>query len=362
MCHVNDAGSFRWAILGTGEVSRKFVLALRHAGASAHVVASRQAENATRFARSLGIPHVAQDYDEAVLLDVDAVYIATPPAVHEAHALMAISAGKPVLIEKPIALNVGAAKRIVAAAREADVPCIEALWTRFQPFAGAVQDMRQSGRLGEIRAFDARFMVSNVPAEGVSLFDPGVGGGSLLHRGIYPLSLARHFLGPVREMNTLGQIGTTGVDEEAVLVLRHESGAISTIRSSLRSTGREGATLSGTRGTLHLEGPIYRPLGAYVTPITPAHVGGRASPRKLERFRESHTGLKIGQMLGRLRATRSRQTLPVAFAGNGYHYQAKAMMDCARTGQIEAEAMPLDQSVEVMDLIDRARSAWGMPV
>ncbi|MEO0767117.1 MAG: Gfo/Idh/MocA family oxidoreductase [Pseudomonadota bacterium] len=358
---MSDAGPFRWAILGTGEVSRKFVLDLRHAGASAHVVASRRVENATHFAQSLGVPHVAEDYAEAVRLDVDAVYIATPPAVHETHALMAISAGKPVLIEKPIALNAGAARRIVNTAREAGVPCIEALWTRFQPFAGAVQDMLQSGHLGEIRAFDARFMAANVPAEGVSLFDPAAGGGSLLHRGVYPLSLARHFLGPVQEMDTLGQIGTTGVDEEAVLVLRHENGAMSTIRSSLRCTGREGATLSGTRGTLHLEGPIYRPLGAYVTRTTPAHAQGRASPRKLERFRESHTGLKLGQMLGRLRAARSRQTLPVAFAGNGYHYQAKAMMDCVRTGRVEAEAMPLDQSVEVMDLIDRARSAWGMP-
>lgn len=357
---MSAARTFRWAILGTGAVARKFVLDLRYAGASAHVVASRQHENAARFAQSLSIPQVAQDYADAVRADVDAVYIATPPALHEAQALMAISAGKPVLIEKPIAPDAAAARRIADAARDAGVPCIEALWTRFQPFARAVRDTIQSGHLGELRSFDARFVAANEPAAGHSLFDATAGGGSLLHRGVYPLSLARHFLGPVQDMHAMGRIGATGVDEEAMLVLRHENGALSTIRSSLRTTGPDGAILSGTAGTLHLDGPIYRPLGAYVTPTRPLAAPGRSSPRKLERFRESHAGLKVSGLIGRLKTRRARQVLPVAFAGNGYHYQARAMMDCVRTGQIEADAMPLDQSIEVMQLIDQARDAWGI--
>ncbi len=356
---MSGSEDFRWAILGTGNVSRKFVLDLPHAKASAHVVASRDPENARRFAESLSVPNVAEEYSEAVTADVDAVYVATPPALHEDHALMAISAGKPVLVEKPFALDADAARRIATAAREAGVPCIEALWSRFQPFAGVVEETIASGALGDIHGFEARFMAANQPAAGTSLFEPGLGGGALLHRGIYPLSLARHFLGPVQDMDSMARVGDTGVDEECVLLLRHASGAISTIRASLRSTGRDGAIISGTRASLHLEGPIYRPVAAFLVPTTPAGPGGRSSPRKFETFRESQIGLKLSGALGHLRRARARRKLPVSFVGNGYHYQVKAMIDCVRNGTAEAAAMPLDQSVEIMDLIDRARVAWG---
>ena len=101
--------SFRWAILGTGTVSRRFVLDLPHAGASAQIVASRNPDNAARFAASLGVPETAPTYEDAVTADVDAVYVATPPALHETHALMAIAARKPVLVEKPFAADAAAA-------------------------------------------------------------------------------------------------------------------------------------------------------------------------------------------------------------------------------------------------------------
>ena len=112
----DQAPPFRWAILGTGAVARKFVLDLRILGDQARVVtvASRAVENAERFARDLGISNVAPDYNAAVAADVDAVYIATPPALHEDHALMAIAAGKATLIEKPLALDAAAARRLIA--------------------------------------------------------------------------------------------------------------------------------------------------------------------------------------------------------------------------------------------------------
>jgi predicted dehydrogenase len=360
---LSAAGQFRWAILGTGAVSRKFVLDLKHAGASAQVVASRDPANAARFARTLSVPQVAQDYAEAVASpEVDAVYIATPPALHKPHALMALAAGKPVLVEKPFARNAAEAREIVAAADAAGLPCIEALWTRFQPFAGVVSEAIAAGRLGELRGFDARFMAANAPTPGSGLFDPDLGGGALLHRGVYPLSLARHFLGPVEGLQATARIGETGVDEDSVLVLRHAGGALSTIRASLRAEGPDGAVIHGTRGSLHLEGPIYRPTGAWLKPTVPAVAGGTSAPRRFEAFRESGAGLRLSRMLGRLRARRAGERLPVTFRGNGYHYEAAALMDCVRAGRSEPDAMPRAQSVEVMDLIDRARTEWGMPL
>ena len=353
---------FRWAILGTGDVARKFVLDLPHAGGRAQVVASRERENARLFATTLSVPEVAPDYEEAMQADVDAVYVATPPHLHEAHALMAIKAGHAVLIEKPFAASAAAAYRIAEAAQTAGVFCMEAMWTRFQPVAGSVASALADGTLGELRSFDACFMAANIPDATASLFDPARNGGALVHRGIYPLSLARHFLGPVEEMAATARIGETGVDEDCALMLRHSSGALSTIRASLRASGAEGATLSGTRGTLYLDGPIYRPTGAWIAPTRPTPAAtGQTVPRRLEAFRESAPGLRLSRAISRLRARRARDALPVAMCGNGYHYQAAAVRDAVRAGRCEEARMPPCQSIELMELMDRARRSWGMP-
>jgi predicted dehydrogenase len=360
---MSEETQFRWAILGTGDVARKFVLDLANAGARGRIVASRNPANAHKFARSLSVPEVALNYADAVMADVDAVYVATPPDLHEEHALLAIKAGKPVLIEKPFATNAAAARRIVEAAAAAKVFCMEALWTRFQPFADAVSKAIAAEALGELRSFEGRFMAANLPDATAGLFDAARGGGALMHRGIYPLSLARHFLGPIEEVIPTARLGETGVDEECVLTLRHASGALSTIRASLRSGGAEGATIAGTRGTLHLTGPIYRPTGAVLTPTHAAVAAtGQAGPRSLEAFRESTAGLQISRMVSGLRSFRRRTVLPARVRGNGYHYQAEAVMNLVAAGHREEPRMPLAQSMELMEILDEARRSWGMPV
>jgi predicted dehydrogenase len=118
--------------------------------------------------------------------DVAAVYVATPAALHEEHALMAIAAGTAVLVEKPLAHNAAAALRIAEAARAAGVFAMEAMWTRFLPLTVTLHDRLTAGALGEPRAFAAEFMGSDRPDAGTSRFDP-VQGGALLHRGVYPV-------------------------------------------------------------------------------------------------------------------------------------------------------------------------------
>src|SRR6478736_6623803 len=97
--------AFRWGIFGTGAVSAKFIADLRHAlDAEASFVASRTLAKAERFAVSLGVDAAVAGYSEAAARGgVDAVYVATPPALHKSHALTCIEAGIPVLVEKPFA-------------------------------------------------------------------------------------------------------------------------------------------------------------------------------------------------------------------------------------------------------------------
>ena len=133
---------FRWGVLGTGPVSRNFLLGLRACAerTSVTVVASRNRSNAERFAADFGVPIVAASYEAAAAApQIDALYIATPPSEHESHALAGIAAGKPVLIEKPFAMDATSAARIIEAARGKRVFCMEAMWTRFLPLISANQ-------------------------------------------------------------------------------------------------------------------------------------------------------------------------------------------------------------------------------
>lgn len=351
---------FRWAILGTGPVARKFVLGLRQleGRAVAHVVASRDLNNAENFAQSFNIPVTTADYASAVAEEeVDAVYVATPPSLHEAHACLAIAAGKAVLVEKPIATDAPAAERIAQAAQAAGVFCMEAMWTRFLPLLALVKADIEAGALGELRGFEGRFMVANHPAPDTTLFDPDRGGGAMMHRGIYPLSLARFFLGPVKDSRVLTMNGASTVDEDSALLLRHTSGALTSLRASLRATGPEGTMIYGTRATLHLEGPIWRPNAARLVPVSPAGPDSRR-PRKFEALRESRTGLRLSGLLSRLRslAGTGEKRISGAFSGNGYHYEAEAVMQAVAAGRHEDTLMPLAESIEIMQIIDTCRS------
>ena len=144
-------------------------------------------------------------------------------------------------------------------------------------------------------------------------------------------------------------------------MLRHEGGGISTIRASLRANGPEGAVLYGTKGTLYLDGPVYRPLGLRLVPTRPTRVAsGQPAARKLEGFRESHTGLRLIRRLKRL-IRRSDKSLPSAFRGNGYHYQARAVMEAVASGRTYTARMTMEESAEIIDLLHRARQAWEKP-
>ncbi|MEL6575340.1 MAG: Gfo/Idh/MocA family oxidoreductase [Pseudomonadota bacterium] len=352
----------RWAILGTGGVSRRFVLGLRALPEhTAVVAASRKPENAQRFAQAFGCA-AAESFEAAIGRgDVDAVYIATPPASHEALALAAISAGKPCLVEKPLAADAASAERIAAAARGAGVFCMEALWTRFLPMMDRIRALLAEERLGTLHTFDGAFHGAALPGGRASLFDPERGGGALLHRGVYPLSLARHFLGPVVEMTAAGRMGDTGVDEEAALLLRHQSGAVSTLRASIRTDGPSSFVLNGTGASLMVDAPIWRPSGGGLVAARPV-ADSMAGGGRLEALRESGLvhGLKqrAGPMLALLRRLRGKgpQRITAPYAGNGYHYQAAALAAGVREGRVESPIMPLDESVEIMALVDRARA------
>lgn len=348
---------FNWGIVGTGFVARKFILGLRaSAGGRALAVVSRSAASANAFATDFGIASHGDDLAALLASGVDAVYIATPPTAHREQALAAIAAGKPILVEKPFAASLADVQDIAAAATAAGVFAMEGVWTRFLPLFGEIRSLLAAGAIGEIRSLEASFGLSNIPDTADNQFNASLGGGALLHRGLYPLALATGLLGPARLTASAATIGTTGVDEDCTLLLRHTGGAIATLRASMRAPLANDLRIDGSHGFIHIEAPIYRPFRARIGTTTPTRrTNGHA---RFEALRESSLAQGVQQRFASVRSGSGR-TVTRHFTGNGYHYEADVVMRAVQGGARQSDLMPLADSLAIAALIDEARQSWN---
>lgn len=345
---------FRWGILGTGAVARRFVSGLRQiADAVPVAVASRSRANAERFAADFSVPVVAASYRDAVGLDnVDAFYVATPPSEHRGHALLCIAAGKPVLVEKPFAIDALGAKEIADAARAKSVFCMEAMWTRFLPLVQHLKKIVSAGEIGECRVFAGSFCAPEPPDQSRNVFNSALGGGALLDRGVYPLSLGCFLMGRPVSVRSEAICGETGVDDDTAMIVGHEGGGLSIVHASLRSERPIDCVIMGTRGTIHVHAPIYRPSKMTISKTDQARPCAENARRSiLERS-------GVWQSLAKAFQRTGTQTITVPYSGNGYHYEAEEVMRCVRAGKTESEVMPLSESLSIVETMDRARAQW----
>ena len=150
----------RWGFIGCGEVTEKksgpaFSMV---EGSKVVAVMSRDKEKAASYAKRNNIPRW---YTDPQLLigdeDVNAIYIATPPSSHATFAIMAMKAGKPVYIEKPMAASYEDCARINRISQETGVPCFVAYYRRYLPYFQKVKELVNSGRIGKIINIQIRF-------------------------------------------------------------------------------------------------------------------------------------------------------------------------------------------------------------
>lgn len=330
----------RWGILGTGAVSDSFAAGLRqtrHPARLAAVVSRDSARAADFAARHGGAPF---DDLDAALDAIDALYVATPPEHHAPPALSAIGAGVAVLIEKPLAWSAEDARQIKDAAGAAGLPVAEAMWTRFQPLVRSVAKRIAAGELGASMAMRSAFLGA-VEAAGQ--------GDVLGHRAVYGVSLARLFLGVITNVQAAGHVSDEGHVTDATLMLTHAGGAVSQHHASFLVSGVSDLAVFGTDATLTLDQPIWRPVTGRIAVTRPAPrgAGGGAGPGDLSRRLRHHAKPVLAQM-------RSLRLADFG-TGNGFSYEADALMDAMAAGQSQVPQMPLGESVEVVDALDRAR-------
>ncbi|WP_314173901.1 Gfo/Idh/MocA family protein [Streptomyces winkii] len=317
----------RWGILATGGIAADFAQDVTHVpDADALAVGSRSPEAAERFAARHGIERAYGSWAElAADADLDAVYVATPPAAHFAAVGACLAAGKAVLCEKPFTVSARQAERLVGMAREHEAFLMEAMWMRTNPAIRRIVELVADGAIGELRAVHADFSLPGPFAADHRLRDPFLGGGGLLDLGVYPVSLAHLLLGVPESVQAAARLTPEGVDGNTGLLLKYGSGAVALLSCGIESAGPCVATISGTSGRITVGAPFFRP----------------------DRF-----------VLQRLGAAPEEVSLP--FAGLGYVHEIEEAGRCLRAGRLESPLVPWQSSLEVMRILDSVRTQIGV--
>jgi len=150
----------KWGFIGCGNVTEKKSgpAFKKIEGSTVVAVMSRDEEKAKNYAEKRGIKKWYTDAMELIEdPEVDAVYIATPPSSHATYAIMAMKAGKPVYIEKPMASSYEECTRINRISQETGVPCFVAYYRRYLPYFIKVKELIQEGTIGNVINVQIRF-------------------------------------------------------------------------------------------------------------------------------------------------------------------------------------------------------------
>lgn len=321
----------RWGILGAGRIARKFAADLTLVNdAKLVAVGARTKEGADAFAAEFNIPHSHGSYADLVTNpEVDIIYVATTHNFHHGHTLLCLNNNKAVLCEKPFGMNAKQVKEMIAVARERKIFLMEAFWTKFLPQYNKVLEMIDEGKIGDIRSIRADFGFR--PPEPVSprLYDPALGGGSLLDIGIYPIFITLSLLGRPDVIEAFMSPASTGVDLQCAMLFKYNNGALAQLFSTNDSNTATEADISGTKGRIRMRGRFHE-LSAVID-----YTSGRADEMQ-----------------------------PVAFdkdqSGWGYQYEARHAGECLRKGLTESPVMTLQHSIDLIETLDAVRAAAGI--
>ncbi len=321
------ASKIRWGILGTGSIARQFVKGLAAVpDAEVAAVGSRAQETADKFGDEFSIPRRHGSYaDLAADTDVDAIYVATPHSVHKDATILCLEAGKAVICEKPFAINASQAQAMIGTARKKGVFLMEAMWTRFLPAIVKVREWLAEGAIGDVHMVTADFgFRAGVDPES-RLFNPELGGGGLLDVGGYTVSFASMIFGDApSRIASMAALGKTGVDERGAMILGYDRERFAVLYTAVRTNTPQTAYILGSDGRIEVPSPFWC--------TTKAKLSAGDREEKVE-----------GEM-----------------EGNGYNYEAVEVMNCLREGKLESDVMPLDESLRVMETLDRIREQWGL--
>ena len=244
----------RWAVLGCGVIANEMAAALQGHGRQLYGVANRTREKAAAFAEKYDAVKAYAVIDDLFAdPDVDAVYITTPHNTHYGFIKKALEAGKHVLAEKSITLNIEELAELVQMAEQKGLMLGEAMTIWHMPLYKRLWSLAESGEWGRSRMITLNFGSFKEYDMTNRFFDPAQAGGALLDIGVYALSIARSFMGSKpTQIASQWQPAPTGVDEMASILLKNGEGQMAAVALSLHSKQPKRAMISFEKGYLEI--------------------------------------------------------------------------------------------------------------
>lgn len=311
-----------WGFIGLGKIANKFANDLKEVkNAKLYAVASRNLENAEKFAEIHQSKVFYGSYEELMKdRNVDVIYIATPHVFHYELTMQCINHGKAVLCEKPFAMNIKEARKMVNLARKKDIFLMEAMWTMFLPHFRDVMKRISSGEFGKVLSIKADFGFAAEFDKTKRLFNKSLGGGSLLDIGIYPVFLVYSILGKPLEIEAEAEFTETGVDSECRIKFKYPDHVEADLHSSFKEKTPTVAEIELENGKIIMNSRFHEP-----TTVTFISEG-------------------------------NEETKDYGVDTTGYYFEAEHVTEMLQKSLTESEVMSLDKTLDVMELLDSIRS------
>lgn len=317
----------RWGIIGSGFIAHTFAEGLKVLPDAELIAACSTSKAKTdAFADMFGIQ---QRYEGAEQLasdpDIDVVYIATPNNYHKEHGIISMKAGKAVLCEKPMGVNGSEEEQMIQYSRKQGVFFMEAMWTRFLPVMKRVRNWLAEGMIGDVKMININFGFRTEWKPEGRLLNLDLIGGAIMDVGVYSIGLTSMVFGESpRDISSYTHLGETGVDEQTAVLLNHSQGRLAALTFAIRTNTPHEAQIFGTDGYIlipnfwrYTEATLYKSSGG-------------------------------------------KEHVEIPFESFGYNYEAAEVMKCLREGKTESDIMPLDESLEIMNTIDKIRGQIGL--
>ena len=322
------------AILGAGRIAQSMAKTLVAMAAderyrdlvAPYAVAARDGERAAEFAAKYGFPVSYGSYEElAADPNVSLVYIATPHNLHAEQAVLCMRAGKGVLVEKAFGANAAQSQEMLDVSAQTGMLCTEAIWTRYMPSRTMIDDIIESGAIGEVQAIDANLCYPTTAKARIT--DPNLAGGALLDVGVYPINFIDMIMhnAPITRIESSMQPYETGVDAHDSMTFYYENGVMATAQSSILCHSDRMGAVWGTKGYL-----------------TCQNINNVES---IDVFDGTH-------------AVTAHYDVPAQLTG--YEYEVAAAAQAMLDGRIECAEMPHADTMRIMKLMDSLRADWEL--
>ena len=330
--------TIRWGVLAPGRIAHKFAadLALVPDGELV-ATGSRTLERASAFASEHGGAAYGSYAELVADPAVDVVYVASPHALHDEHARMALAAGKAVLCEKPMTLDADSTAALFDEAAERGLFLMEAMWTACNPVIRKLLSLLADGEHGTARQVhaDIGFVVDADPSD--RLLDPALGAGAMLDMGIYPLTFAHLVLGEPERLSAVGNVSESGIDLDVAIAGLYQGGATAALTASMTSQCPATATVATERACSSSRPASTTPHRVRWTPGSEAGDADR-SPAVTGEWIEGDEPL----------------------IGLGYGNEIVEVHRCLRAGALTSDLVPPAQTISLMRQLDDVLAQLGV--